>query len=76
MYVLKTSRIRFAQTTVLLLKTQTIPLARKKMRMEMNKSQRNQQQKNQCQKNQHQKIQRLKNRKMKRLLASDNINEG
>ena len=75
MYVLKTSRIRFAQTTVLLLKTQTIPLARKKMHMEMNKSQRNQQQ-NQCQKNQHQKIQRLKNRKMKRLLASDNTNEG
>ena len=72
MYVLKISRIRFAQTTVLLLKTKTIPLARKKIRKKENNRKKNKRQKTKHQMIKHQMI---KHQTIKRQKISDNTNE-
>ena len=70
MYVLKIPRIRFAQPSVS--KTQTIPLARKKIR-----EQKNNRKKNKHQKTKHQMIkhQMIKHQTIKRQKISDNTNE-
>ena len=72
MYVLKHPKIRFALTTVLLLKTQSILFARKKIR-----KQKNNRKKNKHQKTKHQMIkhQMIKHQTIKRQKISDNTNE-